>query len=152
MTTIWHDLEATMLLLVLLALMTGARRTDTGRGRSRRAADLGYQAAWARGEIGDRRAITPLLQALKHPDALARVNAIDSLERLRAQEAVPYLRKMVTDIAVPRAGPVIFTSEEMRDITRLAECATADPWESQVVTLRRVASGWEILRVVLSVV
>jgi HEAT repeat protein len=55
-------------------------------------ADVNYHAAWALGRIGDARAIAPLIAALRDPNALMRVSAIQALEALDATEALPKLR------------------------------------------------------------
>lgn len=66
--------------------------------------DINFKAAWALGEIKDRRAVAPLIEALRHKDALVRISAIHALERLRAKEAVPFLRAILNDTQLPRAG------------------------------------------------
>jgi len=67
--------------------------------------DINYHVAWALGEIADRRAIPPLIAALNDPAALVRISAIQSLEKLRATEALPQLRALLNDLALPSAGP-----------------------------------------------
>ncbi len=66
---------------------------------------INHKVAWALGEIQDDRVIPPLMAALSDSDALVRTNAIQSLERLRAAEAIPRLRAMLSDTALPSAGP-----------------------------------------------
>jgi HEAT repeat protein len=76
--------------------------------------DINYKVAWALGEIGDRRAIQPLIGALKNPDAHVRVSAIHALGQLHATEALPHLRALLHDQAVPNAGvrvPVAATAK-----------------------------------------
>lgn len=67
-------------------------------------ADINYKIAWALGEIGDRRAIRPLMAALGDRDAHMRASAIQALVRLQATEALPRLRTLLADRAVPSAG------------------------------------------------
>lgn len=66
--------------------------------------DVNYKVAWALGRIGDRRAIPPLIRALDDRAALMRISAIQALEVLGAVEAVPKLRALQTDRALPSAG------------------------------------------------
>jgi HEAT repeat protein len=68
-------------------------------------ADVNYHAAWALGRIGDDRAISPLIAALDDSNALMRVSAIHALEALDATEALPKLRELLNDQALPAAGP-----------------------------------------------
>ena len=70
-------------------------------------ADVNYHAAWALGRIGDARAIAPLIAALRDPNALMRVSAIQALEALDATEALPKLRELLNDRALPAAGPQV---------------------------------------------
>jgi HEAT repeat protein len=73
--------------------------------------DINYHVAWALGEIGDRRAIRPLIAALEDRDALMRVSAIQALEKLKATEALPQLRLLLDDQALPRAGDQVSVGE-----------------------------------------
>jgi len=66
--------------------------------------EVGYNAAWALGEIGDVRAIPPLIAALASKDAILRVSAIGALEELQAAEAIPRLEALFDDREIPRAG------------------------------------------------
>ncbi len=52
---------------------------------------------WSLGQIGDRRAIEPLLQALDEDDPSMRVRVIDALEALHAKEALPWLASLLAD-------------------------------------------------------
>jgi HEAT repeat protein len=72
---------------------------------------INYHVAWALGEIGDQRATKPLIAALKSRDALVRVSAIHALERLEATEAIPQLRALLTDQAMPSAGPRVSVAD-----------------------------------------
>lgn len=66
--------------------------------------DINDKVAWALGLIGDRRAVPRLIAALRDPDALMRVSAINALQALRATDALPHLRPLLQDQALPRAG------------------------------------------------
>jgi HEAT repeat protein len=66
--------------------------------------EVNYHVAWAFGQIGDRRAIGPLIRALEDREALVRVSAIQALEALDAREALPQLRGLLNDQAIPSAG------------------------------------------------
>jgi HEAT repeat protein len=52
---------------------------------------------WALGQIGDRRAVPPLLEALDDESPTTRVLAIDALVTLRAKEALPRLFPLLND-------------------------------------------------------
>jgi HEAT repeat protein len=73
--------------------------------------EISYKVAWALGEIGDRRAIRPLIAALRDRDALVRVMAIQSLDKLGATEALPAIRALLTDQALPSAGDQVSVAE-----------------------------------------
>jgi HEAT repeat protein len=66
--------------------------------------DVNHHVAWALGVIGDPRAIAPLIRTLRDHDALVRISAIQALDALGATEAVPQLRELVIDQALPQAG------------------------------------------------
>lgn len=59
--------------------------------------EVNYIVPWSLGEIGDKRAIEPLIGALSDKNPLMRVLAIDSLQDLRAVEALPHLRALTND-------------------------------------------------------
>ena len=83
--------------------------------------EVGYNAAWALGELGDRKAIDPLIHALSSKDAVIRVAAIGSLEKLHATNALPQLTKLFSDTAFPQAGaqvPVGTTARKAADSIR----------------------------------
>jgi HEAT repeat protein len=71
-------------------------------------------AAWALGGVGDRRAIPALIESLDDTDALMRTSAIGALARLEAAEALPRLRTLVNDPALPRAGDQISVGERAK--------------------------------------
>ena len=52
---------------------------------------------WSLGEIGDARAIGPLIAETEQDDPSARVLAISALEKLNAREALPRLRELLQD-------------------------------------------------------
>ncbi len=84
--------------------------------------DVNYNVAWALGEIGNARAITPLIKALRDDDALVRISAIHALVKLRAKEALPQLRALLNDHAMPSAGDQISVADTAkRAITKLAK-------------------------------
>ena len=59
--------------------------------------DVNYIAPWSLAEIGDRRAIGPLVAQTERDDPSLRVLAIGALERLKAREALPRLRELLQD-------------------------------------------------------
>ena len=59
--------------------------------------EVAYKVAWALGEIGDARAVAPLIRALGHTHPNVRVIAADSLAKLRARSALPRLRSLMND-------------------------------------------------------
>lgn len=82
---------------------------------------INYKVAWALGEIGDQRAIPDLIGALKDPDALVRTIAVQSLAKMRAAEARPYIEALLTDAALPNAGDRIPVGETARTALRSLE-------------------------------
>jgi HEAT repeat protein len=76
--------------------------------------DVNHKAAWALGGVGDRRAIPALIESLDDEDALMRTSAIDALAQLEAAEALPRLRTLVNDPALPRAGDPIPVGERAK--------------------------------------
>lgn len=63
------------------------------------------------GQIGDKRAIAPLMAALDNDDPSNRVLVIYALEALDAKEAVPRLLTLVTDDRKSRFGALVTVSE-----------------------------------------
>jgi HEAT repeat protein len=76
--------------------------------------DVGYHVPWALAQIGDRRAIAPLVQRLETGDATTRVAVISALETLNAREAVPALQKVVDDAGKTRLGDAVTVSQAAR--------------------------------------
>ena len=66
---------------------------------------------WALGQIGDRRAIPPLIAALDNDDPSNRVLVIYALETLHAKEAIPRLLTLVNDDRKSRFGALVTVSE-----------------------------------------
>ncbi len=61
--------------------------------------EVAYVAPWSLGQIGDRAAVPPLLATLSDPDPNMRVLAIYALADLKAREALPRLRELLSDEA-----------------------------------------------------
>jgi hypothetical protein len=68
-------------------------------------------APWSLGQIGDKRAIPPLIAALDKDDPSQRVLVIYALEALQAKEAVPRLLTLVDDNRKSRFGALVSVSE-----------------------------------------
>jgi len=68
--------------------------------------EINYQVAWALGQIGDRRAVGPLLDILDDRSPTIRVPVIRALETLRAKEALPHLIPLLNDHRKPDGGGV----------------------------------------------
>jgi hypothetical protein len=66
---------------------------------------------WSLGQIGDKRAIPPLIAALDDDDPSQRVLVIYALEALHAKEAVPRLLTLVNDDRKSRFGALVTVSE-----------------------------------------
>jgi HEAT repeat protein len=66
---------------------------------------------WSLGQIGDKRAISPLIAALDQDDPSQRVLVIYALEELRAKEAIPHLLTLVNDNRKSRFGALVTVSE-----------------------------------------
>jgi HEAT repeat protein len=63
------------------------------------------------GQIGDKRAIPPLIAALDNDDPSHRVVVIYALEALDAKEAIPRLLTLVNDDRTSRFGALVTVSE-----------------------------------------
>jgi hypothetical protein len=66
--------------------------------------DVDDVVPWSLAEIGDRRAIGPLIGQLERDDPSLRVLAISALEKLNAREALPRLRELLQDIRKSNFG------------------------------------------------
>jgi pimeloyl-ACP methyl ester carboxylesterase/HEAT repeat protein len=90
--------------------------------------DVNYHAAWALGLIGDARATAPLILALDDREALMRISAIQALQALGATEALPKLRGLASDPALPSAGDRVPVGEVAKTaIHRLMK----EPWHTE---------------------
>ena len=76
--------------------------------------EVKYGVPWALGEIGDPRAIEPLITALGDDDPSIRVFAIQALEKLDAKEALPRLRTLLNDFEKSRLGNPVTVAETAR--------------------------------------
>jgi HEAT repeat protein len=76
--------------------------------------DVYYKAPWSLAEIGDRRAVGPLIGQLKREDPSVRVLAILALETLKAHEALPVLRELVRDTRKSSFGNQTTVAEAAR--------------------------------------
>jgi len=75
---------------------------------------VAYKAAWALGEIGDTRAVAPLIQALGHGDPNVRIIAAGSLGKLRALSALPRLRSLLNDNEKASFGEQVSVADAAR--------------------------------------
>lgn len=69
---------------------------------------------WALAQIGDRRAVGPLLNVLHQDDPSMRVLAIGALETLRASDALPRLRLLLDDHRPSSFGDRVTVSDAAR--------------------------------------
>jgi HEAT repeat protein len=75
---------------------------------------------WSLGQIGDKRAIPPLIAALDNDDPSNRVLVIYALEALNAKEAVPRLMTLMNDDRKSRFGALVTVAEAAKAaITKL---------------------------------
>jgi HEAT repeat protein len=70
--------------------------------------------AWALAEIGDPRAIAPLIKETEKDDPSVRVLAISALERLNARDALPRLRDLLQDTRRSNFGTQTTVAEAAR--------------------------------------
>jgi HEAT repeat protein len=83
--------------------------------------DISYKVPWALGEIGDRAAIPPLIDALNDPSPDVRVASIEALEDLLATDALPRLRQLLQDNERIHTGSLETVSESAQSaITKLS--------------------------------
>jgi hypothetical protein len=86
-----------------------------------RDSDVESVVPFALARIGDRRAIAPLLDLLDVDDPSTRVRAIYALEDLRAREALPRLRSLLTDERTSRFGNLVSVADAARAAIRAIE-------------------------------
>jgi HEAT repeat protein len=72
--------------------------------------DVRFIVPWALGEIGDKDADGPLIDALNDSDPSFRVYVIHALEKLGAREALPKLRELLGDQEMSRLGDRVSVS------------------------------------------
>jgi hypothetical protein len=73
--------------------------------------EVTFVVPWALGEIGDKRAVGPLLDALDDDNPSMRVLAIYALETLHAREAVPRLLSLLDDQRKSNFGAQVSVAE-----------------------------------------
>ena len=76
--------------------------------------DVGAIVPWSLAEIGDRRAVGPLIGQISRDDPSARVLAISALEKLNAREALPRLRELLQDHRRSNFGGRLTVAEAAR--------------------------------------
>jgi len=76
--------------------------------------EIDYKVAWALGQIGDKSAIPPLIEALKSRNSEVRVIAIQSLVNLQATEALPEIRSLLNDSERSHSGTLASVAETAR--------------------------------------
>jgi HEAT repeat protein len=76
--------------------------------------EVNYIVPWALGQIGDRSAITPLLDVLDDENPSMRVLAIYALETLQAKEALPRLKALLNDHRTSNFGGQFSVAEAAR--------------------------------------
>ena len=76
--------------------------------------DVNYIVPWALGQIGDKRAVGPLLDVLDKDNPSMRVMAIYALETLKAKEALPRLTSLLTDTRKSNFGAQVTVAEAAR--------------------------------------
>jgi HEAT repeat protein len=76
--------------------------------------DVSSIVPWSLAEIGDKRAVAPLIKELERDDPTTRVLAISAIERLNAREALPKLRELQTDNRRANFGEQVKVAEAAR--------------------------------------
>lgn len=85
--------------------------------------DVGYKVPWSLAQIGTPDTVAPIMRALDDPDPTVRVIAIESLQKLRAKEALPKLRKLQNDSQRSRVGELKQVGEAAREAVAVIEAA-----------------------------
>ena len=84
--------------------------------------DVNVTIAWSLGQIGDGHAIQPLIRTLSGPDPELRVYAIHALAALKATDALPALRHLLSDNARWNGGSGESVAEAAQEaISKLQE-------------------------------
>ena len=76
--------------------------------------EVKHAVPWALGEIGEKDANKPLIDALNDPDPSFRSYVIQTLEKLGARDALPRLRELASDPEMSRVGDQISVSERAK--------------------------------------
>ena len=76
--------------------------------------DAASVVPWSLAEIGDKRAVAPLIKELDRDDPSTRVLAISALEHLNAREALPKLRELLSDERRANFGEQVKVGEAAR--------------------------------------
>ena len=69
---------------------------------------------WALGQIGDKSAVAPLIDALDDDSPAMRVLVIYALETLNAREALPRLRSLLSDHRTSNLGNQVSVADAAR--------------------------------------
>ena len=76
--------------------------------------DVEFIVPWSLAQIGDRRAIAPLLRMLDRDEPWVRVYVISALEQLNASEALPRLRELLQDDRRTNLGDPVTIAQAAR--------------------------------------
>lgn len=87
--------------------------------------EVNYIVPWSLGEIGDKRAVGPLIDTLSDKSPSMRVLAIYALEKLGAKEALPRLRGLLDDTETASFGGQVSVGEAAK--TTIAKLEKKSP-------------------------
>jgi HEAT repeat protein len=73
--------------------------------------EVNYIVPWSLGEIGDKRAVAPLIKTLADKNPSMRVLAIYALEKLGAKDALPVLYRLLSDTETSDFGDQVSVAE-----------------------------------------
>jgi HEAT repeat protein len=76
--------------------------------------EVNYIVPWSLGEIGDKRAVAPLIKTLADENPSMRVLAIYALEKLGAKDALPALYRLLNDNERSNFGDLISVAEAVK--------------------------------------
>jgi hypothetical protein len=76
--------------------------------------DVSSVVPWSLAEIGDKRAVAPLIKELQRDDPTSRVLVISALERLDARQALPKLQALQSDVRRANFGRQLSVAEAAR--------------------------------------